>query len=148
MEALFEIVPRVLEIREQVTQDDIHQLHHQNDKLTSSPATATAAAVFIPTSIDPEVQRLEKLRKEAIETAQYAELMKAEADELKQYTVSRPEDKIIIKNAKQATKAASKAYAAALEAGAIANESDIKNRGYDMSLLAMEDSNINVALHK
>lgn len=146
MELLFEIVPRAKEIRQAVTEKKLDQVH---DKHNGS-ASSISEFASMPTIMDPEQERLNSLRQQAIEAAEYAALTKIEADALKgsssssaksyTHTINRTSDKEIIKQAKQAAKAASKALAAAIEAGAMVDENEILTRGYDSSALAAEEA--------
>ena len=158
MEVLFEIVPRVVEIRNYVTVHELDQLQREQNESHNGFVSATSP---IPTTIDPEQERLNILKQNAIEAAELAALTKAQADALKgtsynsssshTHTITRASDKEIMKQAKAAAKAASKALAAAIEAGAIVDQNDIMLRGYDSSALAAEEAfgNMNnVALHK
>ena len=154
MEVLFEIVPRAMEIKKEVNEKELNIINNEvNGNSEFMSATTTI--------IDPEQERLEKLRQKAIEAAQYAALTKAEADAITgnsynssnshTHTISRSSDKEIIKQASKAAKAASKAMAAAKEAGAIVDEDEILSRGYNVSALAAEEVYGNLdptALHK
>lgn len=67
------------------------------------------------------------------------------------HTIARTSDKAIIKQAKQASKAASKAITAAKAVGAIVDENEILSRGYDSSALVAEEyfGNMDhIALHQ
>ena len=156
MEVLFEIVPRAMEIKKEVSENELNIIDNEVNGISSELMSATTT-----TFIDPEQERLEKLRQKAIEATQYAALTKAEADAITgssynssnshTHTISRSSDKEIIKQAAKAAKAASKAMAAAKEAGAIVDEDEILSRGYNMSALAAEEvygSLDPTALHK
>ena len=168
MSVLFEIVPKAEDIQRDVTLDKLHQIQNEMEGGGNSVATRTATtATVTATFIDPEQERLEFLRQDALEKAQFAAITKAEADTIKfsapttssyntknnsTHSISNKEsDKEVIKQAKQAAKAASKALNAAIEAGAIVDETALFKSGYDTSILAQEEvySSMNqIALHK
>lgn len=161
MEVLFEIVPRAKEIRVNVTEDTLNKVqnHGQNNNNVAFSSSSAVASIPAASIMDPEQERLNLLRQQVIEATEFAALTKAEADAIKAssnsnshtHTITRSSDKEIIKQAKQAAKAASKALTAAIEAGAIVDENDMISRGYNSSALAAEEAffnSENVALHK
>ena len=140
MDVLFEIVPRAVEIRDTVERHDLESIHAVNNPEMQSRSSTTVAAM------DPELERLHLLRQQAMETAEFAALTKAQLSSSfhgggpasTTHTVSRASDKAAEKRAKQAAKAAAKALAAAKEAGAIIDEEELKKRGYDYESLSHE----------
>lgn len=164
MEVLFEIVPKAKEIKTYVSEKQLTLIDNENNGIDNTSGfdgvDSLSAMMNNATSIDPEQESLDLLRRKAMEAAEYAALIKAEADAITRssynasnstHTISRTSDKEIIKNAKRAAKAASKAMAVAKEAGAIVDEDEVLARGYNMSILAAEEVYGNmdtVGLHK
>lgn len=161
MEVLFEIVPRAMEIKNNVNEKELNLIHCEINGDASATSGSAMSSMINSTSIDPEQERLKILRQQAIEAAQYAALTKAEAEAITgsgynksnshTHSISRTSDKEIIKQAKQAAKAAAKAMTAAKQAGAIVDEDEILSRGYNMSTLAAEELYGNmdqIGLHK
>lgn len=140
MEVLFEIAPKAHEIQTQVTENDLRLIETKQNGGTNNDMSSNID------SIDPEEQRLDKLRREAMEAAEFAAITKARVEELAApgygsgttHTVTRASEKEAQKVAKKAAKAAAKALAIAKEAGAIIDEND---NGYDQSTLAAEAIN-------
>ncbi len=181
MEALFEIAPKAMDIKMNCNENELiaidKEVHGVNlgsttdenrsgdvdDDFTTMMTNSSAASI-----IDPEQERLDVLRRKAMEAAQYAALTKAEADAIAgpsfntgttttgaattiTHAISRTSDKEIMKNAKRAAKVAAKAMAAAKKAGAIVDDDEILARGYNMSTLAAEEVYGNmdpIGLHK
>lgn len=147
LEILFEIVPHAREISSSVTEEKLRRLHN-ND--VSSPQED-----FSKVTVDPELEVLEYLRRDAIEKAQYVALLKAELDlddsspfgsSPITHTVKRASDKSALKQLKKAEKAAAAALTAAKDAGAIVADDDNQ---YDSSALRAEEENIgNVGIHR
>jgi len=137
MEVLFEIMPRAAEISRCVTDEQLRAIHSSSGN--SGEASAYAAEE------DPEIIRLNLLRQQAVETAEYASLLKVQLDGFSgsgpsatTHTVKRTSDKAAAKHLKKAIKDADKAMAAAKEAGAIVDDDEFDTRGYDASALASE----------
>lgn len=147
MELLFEIIPRAAEISVQVTEELLRLIHDGNSPSTGAPVQ----------EMDPELEHLTFLRQQAMETAEYASLLKAEVEgystgggpSASTHTVKRTSDKTANKRLKQAVKAAAAALVAAKEAGAIVDDSDFDGWGYDTNALASEAADqFNPALHQ
>jgi hypothetical protein len=140
MDVLFEIVPRAIEIRDTVQRSSLESIHAINNPESQAHFSPNVAGM------DPELERLHLLRQEAMEAAEYAALAKAQVSSSfsgagpgsNTHTISRASDKAAEKRAKQAARAAAKALAAAKEAGAIVDEDELKNRGYDYASLSHE----------
>ena len=104
MELLFEIMPRAAEISVQVTEEQLRLIHDGNSPSTGAPVQ----------EMDPELEHLTFLRQQAMETAEYASLLKAEVEgystgggpSASTHTVKRTSDKTANKRLKQAVKAA------------------------------------------
>ena len=151
MEVLFEIMPKANEISNQVTERHLKSIHE------GGIGSASASAFADIPDIDPEIEHLNFLRLQAMETAEYASLLKTEVEgyaigggpAATTHTVKRSSDKAASKRLKQAVKAAAAALAAAKEAGAIVDDDDYNARGYDAGTLAAEAADqFNSGLHQ
>lgn len=141
MEVLFDIVPRASEISRNVTIQQLTQLYNGNGDGHGHVASSEHGAGSATAT-----ENLHQLRKQAMETAEYASRLRAEMEgdstqgstSNTTHTIKRSSDKAAIKQIKQATKAAAAALAAAKQAGAIVDEHDVGMLGYDPSMIAME----------
>jgi hypothetical protein len=65
MKVLFEIVPCAIEIRDAVTDQSLQQIHNElncnNATNNIASLSSSAFASMIPTAMDPEQERLDKL---------------------------------------------------------------------------------------
>lgn len=138
MEVLFEIMPRAAEISRCVTDEQLRAIH-------SSSGHSSGTSAYDAVQEDPEIQNLNMLRQRAIETAEYASLLKVELEGFAgsgpaatTHTVRRTSDKAAVKLLKKSIKDADKAMLAAKEAGAIVDDDEFDARGYDTSAMASE----------
>jgi replicative superfamily II helicase len=145
LEVLFQIVPKAREISSSVTEEKLRRYHTTG---------ASEADSIISPELDPEIEALDKLRRDAMEKAQYVALLKAELglDEDTQigpskttHTVKRTSDKAAMKMLKKAEKQAAAALAAAREVGAIIADDE----HYDAAALVTEAMNRDITgLHQ
>jgi activating signal cointegrator complex subunit 3 len=146
LEVLFQIVPRAREISSSVTEENLRKFH--------TTGTSVVDSSIIP-EVDPEMEALDQLRRDAMEKAQYVALLRAELgiDEDTRrgpskttHTVKRTSDKAAMKMLERAEKQAAAALAAAKEVGAIIDDNDEQ---YDASALMDEAINRNhTGLHR
>ena len=129
MELMFEIAPRLPEIRASVKLSDLMAGNENDNEQGNGGATPSSGVL-----LDPEEEYRQKLRQEAMDAAQVAAIAKAEADSIlgptasgATHTVIRSSEVEAQKAARKAAKRAEQAMKKAKAAGAILDESELIN---------------------
>jgi len=130
MEILFDIFASLQDIRRFISKSDLASEEQKTAEFLAEAGLGGNGSVIM----DPEEQRRQQLRQEALDAAQIAAITKAEVEALMPsvtsgltHTVTRASNVQAQKNADKAAKRAAQALKKAREAGAIVDESELMN---------------------